>query len=889
MKKKQLHFLTTLLLAISYFNYAQEEFILSCHRDPHIVPISERAALDNIEKVKNAYFNLMSGVNDKHLHTIESNTTRFQRLASVQGIKTLIMDDCYKKNTQGMQPFNFNEYVNSSCKENIISTYKNLSTSERNALWGYFFGDEPYPIKNNEDENKTLNIKYWIRHFNNGDPQKNTMINLHPFYFFDSKDYDDKSIAEKKKLYSDYIDNYIFDTNVRNSAVTHICFDNYPFRIDLESKANIFMKSYFYNLRIIADKTDGKKDFWAMPMFVKERGWQEVNLEKFRFMTFAPIAYGAKGLKYFYYQGGIEVDDIKYSIVKKHNKYIKNILGPIVMSSSLVGVYHQNNTNLNTGGFEFKNRNLVKSSPHIENISNENAFIGLFKHEDGFYYGIVVNKSITPQNVSVTLTGDHSNILKLSQRVDNYNSTIPNFNNVTTTYNENLGSSTFNIGTLEGGEAVAFKTKFTVFNDLKKADFCVKEKFKGNLNINYSGGHNWLHTIFDFKSGNGAYGGPDHQPAPADYDGDGYTDISMKLDNGQWKINYSSTGFETGWEFISEPIYGGAESHPVPADYDGDGMVDFSIKKDDGQWIIYYADQLKPDFISSIGAYGNHTVHPVPADYDGDGMTDLSVKTDSGVWYINYASSSPTRIHPKGGFYTGWNFKSDPIYGGAESHPVPADYDGDKKADLSVKKNNGQWIVNYSKPSIPDFISGIGAYGGESAHPVPADYDGDGKADLSIKTNAGVWYINYSSTPKSNSVHKGGFYSGWNFISDPIYGDANSIVIPGNYDYMHETNNSIIEKKLDTKNNTENIEFKATIVPNPTFNNANINFSLKKDSNISIKLYDISGKIVYELRDEKYKKGNHSLKVDLSKFNSGFYLCNIKSNTYNKTLKLIKK
>src|SRR4029450_7655207 len=35
--------------------------------------------------------------------------------------------------------------------------------------------------------------------------------------------------------------------------------------------------------------------------------------------------------------------------------------------------------------------------------------------------------------------------------------------------------------------------------------------------------------------------------------------------------------------------YGGSDAHPVPADYDGDGRADVSVKVDDGRWLIDYA------------------------------------------------------------------------------------------------------------------------------------------------------------------------------------------------------------------------------------------------------------------------------------------------------------
>jgi hypothetical protein len=63
---------------------------------------------------------------------------------------------------------------------------------------------------------------------------------------------------------------------------------------------------------------------------------------------------------------------------------------------------------------------------------------------------------------------------------------------------------------------------------------------------------------------------PQINPVPADYDGDGKADLSVKTD--QWLIDYASNGFGR-WD-ASYRDYGGLYDQPVPADYDGDGQLD---------------------------------------------------------------------------------------------------------------------------------------------------------------------------------------------------------------------------------------------------------------------------------------------------------------------------
>ena len=126
---------------------------------------------------------------------------------------------------------------------------------------------------------------------------------------------------------------------------------------------------------------------------------------------------------------------------------------------------------------------------------------------------------------------------------------------------------------------------------------------------------------------------------------------------------------------------------------------------------------------------------PVPKDYDGDGRADVSIKADDGRWLIDYASNG----------FGSWDaiFSG---YGGTASVAAPADYDGDGRADLSVKANNGNWSIDYASNGFGAFDITFPGYGGAESRPASADYDGDGRADLSChETNTGQWRIDYAS------------------------------------------------------------------------------------------------------------------------------------------------
>lgn len=101
------------------------------------------------------------------------------------------------------------------------------------------------------------------------------------------------------------------------------------------------------------------------------------------------------------------------------------------------------------------------------------------------------------------------------------------------------------------------------------------------------------------------YGGENATSLPADYDGDGKTDLSIWTTEGYWFIDYAYNGFGK-WDWIGSG-YGGPASTPVPADYDGDGKIDLSLKNTGENWYVDYAANGFNGWDWSGGGYGGST------------------------------------------------------------------------------------------------------------------------------------------------------------------------------------------------------------------------------------------------------------------------------------------
>ncbi|MCY7375124.1 MAG: VCBS repeat-containing protein [Pyrinomonadaceae bacterium] len=239
-----------------------------------------------------------------------------------------------------------------------------------------------------------------------------------------------------------------------------------------------------------------------------------------------------------------------------------------------------------------------------------------------------------------------------------------------------------------------------------------------------------------------------------DFDGDLKTDLSVfRPSNGNWFINRSIGG-------ISGTLWGLSVDKPTAADYDGDGKTDLAVWRENGfgnTGLSYFFVLRSSNNTLQQEQFGGTGDVPIPADYDGDGRADVAVYRNgatAGAQSFSFYRPSAT---------AGVNFRT--FYWGISGDvPVRGDFDGDGRADAAVfRPSTALWYVQQSSNGQTLFQS----WGATSDKRVPADYDGDGKTDFAVyRPTDNIWYI-------LNSAGGAATYRRWGANTDAL--------VPGDY------------------------------------------------------------------------------------------------------------
>ena len=249
-------------------------------------------------------------------------------------------------------------------------------------------------------------------------------------------------------------------------------------------------------------------------------------------------------------------------------------------------------------------------------------------------------------------------------------------------------------------------------------------------------------------------------PMPGDFDGDNMMDLGLydpgglfgAAPAGNWNVLYSSGAYGHGtrssYAFPTDAYNYRPQNVPLMADFNADNRPDFvTWRPDTGEWSVRVTDfrfrEKLPDNFLSGGEYNGRWQWglpgdiPVPADYDGDRFADLAVwRPSTGVWYIRRSSDNYNFGAP---LTFQWGLPGD--------QPIVGDFDADGRTDLVVwRPSDGAWYINFSSRGFNPAESLRIQWGLPGDIPLAGDYDGDGRYDPAVwRPSNGTWYLLPSS------------------------------------------------------------------------------------------------------------------------------------------------
>lgn len=349
---------------------------------------------------------------------------------------------------------------------------------------------------------------------------------------------------------------------------------------------------------------------------------------------------------------------------------------------------------------------------------------------------------------------------------------------------------------------------------------------------------------------------------------------------GQWNIEYNFRNAENGSNFAT-----------VTGDLDNDGNTDifemvwnqFTLRMFEvtGADTYEHVNDLEQIYAAQDIDYGSVDGMRI-ADVNGDGKNEMFIagtEPQSTVFIVQNITdiSAITAADIVEFYHIPKNIKPNgSVADGKFRNMVIADPDQDGKMDLLIAgERNGQ-IFDLEYKGSGDMADSTNweltvAY--DSYAQASAELDADSASKLTPR----LYYGSFAGDMDGDGLDEYVFVN-YSTDKDIWPNDSYVVVIEADKATGVEQVNNLVPKSIKLSQN----------YPNPFNPTTNIAFSIPENtSHVSLKVYDILGRVVRTLVDKDMAAGNYNVNFDASQLPSGIYIYKLSTNVGTKTMKMV--
>ncbi len=355
-------------------------------------------------------------------------------------------------------------------------------------------------------------------------------------------------------------------------------------------------------------------------------------------------------------------------------------------------------------------------------------------------------------------------------------------------------------------------------------------------------------------------------PAIGDLDGDGDLEIVVggRDSHGLWAFNADAT-IVPGW-----PVHvsGLVESSPTLADIDGDDDLEVFLATTSERVYAFHHDGTAVEGWPQSMGYGNQRSSPALGDIDGDG--DIEIVCGSAGRKMHAWHHDGTRVE-------GWPQETGSFTQGT---PALGDVDGDGDIEIVGGAYSGVYVWHHTGELFPGYPLPTGW---SRSSPCLADLDLDGDVEILIGSlNDSLFVWDLAGDYDTSNVEWGTFrHNLWNTGFNPrTYVGVAEERVPGFEGSRVRGGGSGLVQ----------------ILPNPFTRSTEVRYQSKAGPDVSLKVYDITGKLVRTLVNMMQESGRHTATWDgRSNFGrevgAGTYFCRLVAGGHTSTgvLQLVKR